>query len=177
LAATFEATEKVTVVVLPPGAGTTLAGSTCAVMPDGNPETASVIAELKVEFGAVVMVKLFEAPGARLIDVLEGVRVNVGAGAIVTERETVCFIDPAAAVTVTEETPALAAEVAVSLSTLLPEPGAGSVAGVNAAVTPAGNPLNEHATGALKPPLTATSRVSLLFDPAVTEREPAVGVT
>jgi len=70
----------------------------------------------------------------------------------------------------------LAALVAVSLSTLLPDPGAGRVAGVKAAVTPLGNPVTEKATAALKPPLTATFTLMLLLDPAVSEREFADGV-
>jgi len=51
------------------------------------------MAALKVEFGAVVMVTLLEAPAATPMDVAEGVSVNVGAGAIVTERETLCVTD------------------------------------------------------------------------------------
>lgn len=65
----------------------------------------------------------------------------------------------------------MAAVVAVSLSTLLPDPGAGNVAGVNVAETPAGNPVMESVTAALNPPLTATVTLVLLFDPAVTESE------
>ena len=62
------------------------------------------------------------------------------------------------------------APIAESLRTLLPEPGADSVAGLNAAVIPAGKPLTEKVTAALKPPLTVTFKVTLLFDPPVTER-------
>jgi len=102
LAATFDDAEKVIVVVAAPGAGTTLAGSTCTVMPAGSPEMASVIAALKVEFGAVVMVKLLDEPGATLMDVAELVSVNVGTGATVTDSETLCVTAPLAAVTVTE---------------------------------------------------------------------------
>ncbi len=54
---------------------------------------------------------------------------------------------------------------------LLPEPGAGSVVGVNTAVTPLGNPVIEKATAALKPPLTVAFRFTLLFDPGTTEIE------
>lgn len=146
-------------------------------MPVGNPEIASVIAALKVELGVVVTVKLLDAPAATLMDVAELVSVNVDAGAIVTERETLCVTDPPAAVTVTGYTPAFAAVVAESLSTLLPDPGAPNVAGVNTALTPLGSPITESATAALKPPLTATLSVSLLFDPAVSEKEFAVEVT
>ncbi len=61
--------------------------------------------------------------------------------------------------------------VAVSLSVLLPEPGAGRAVGVKAPATPAGNPVTEKATAALKPPLTVTLRFRLLFEPGTTETE------
>ena len=61
--------------------------------------------------------------------------------------------------------------VAVSLRTLAPDPGADRVAGVKVAEIPLGSPVTEKATAVLKPPLTVTFRVTLLFDPAVTERE------
>lgn len=61
--------------------------------------------------------------------------------------------------------------IAVSLSTLLPDPGALNVAGVKAPETPLGNPVTEKDTAALNPPLTVTLTLILLFDPAVTPRE------
>ena len=61
--------------------------------------------------------------------------------------------------------------VAVSLRVLAPDPGAGRVAGVKVAEIPLGSPVTEKATAALKPPLTATFRLRLPFDPAVTEIE------
>jgi len=65
----------------------------------------------------------------------------------------------------------LARLVAVSLRVLAPDPGAGRVAGVKVAEIPLGSPVTEKATAALKAPLTATFRLRLPFDPAVTERE------
>jgi hypothetical protein len=67
--------------------------------------------------------------------------------------------------------------VAVNLRTLPPDPGDGRLAGVKAPVTPLGNPVTEKATVPLKPPLTATLNVTLLFDPGMTETELAEGVT
>jgi hypothetical protein len=61
--------------------------------------------------------------------------------------------------------------VALSLRTLLPDPGAESLTGAKAAETPVGNPVTERATGALNPPLMLTSKCALLFDPAVIEME------
>ena len=57
------------------------------------------------------------------------------------------------------------------MSTLAPDPGADNVTGVKVAETPRGNPVIENETAALKPPLTATFSVVLLFDPAATEIE------
>ncbi len=45
------------------------------------------------------------------------------------------------------------------------------MAGVKVSETPLGNPVIEKVTAALKPPLTVTFRVRLLFDPSVTESE------
>lgn len=79
-------------------------------------------------------------------------------------------MDPLLANTATEYVPALALLDALSLRTLVPEPGAAKVACVNDAEIPLGRPVVVKATGALKPPLTATESVVLLLDPAMTER-------
>jgi hypothetical protein len=78
---------------------------------------------------------------------------------------------PLVADAVAEYVPALAVLVAASLSTLLPDPGADSLAGAKVPETPLGNPVIAKATAALKPPLTVTFRVTLLFDPSMTETE------
>jgi len=57
----------------------------------------------------------------------------------------------------------------VNFTTLVPDPGAAKLAGVNAAVTPVGNPLTERETAALNPPLTVTVELRLAFAPAVAE--------
>ena len=57
----------------------------------------------------------------------------------------------------------------MNFSTLVPDPGFAKLAGVNAAVTPAGNPLAERETAALNPPLTVTVELRLAVAPAVTE--------
>ena len=116
-------------------------------------------------------VNVLDAPAATLMEPAEEASVNVGAGATVTESAIVCLVEPLLATTVAEYAPGLALLVAVSWRTLLPDPGAESVPGVNAAETPAGSPVTENATAALKPPLTVTSTLTLWFDPGVTERE------
>jgi hypothetical protein len=65
----------------------------------------------------------------------------------------------------------LALLLAETFSTLVPAPGADRMTGVNVAETPPGNPVTENETAALKPPLTTTFSVTLLFDPAVRETE------
>jgi len=97
----FDVTEKVNVVVPPPGAATTLEGRICTVMPVGT-ATARVMAALNVEFGVVIMVKLLLAPAVMLIEDAGDVSVNVGARATVTESETVCFTEPLVAATYAE---------------------------------------------------------------------------
>ena len=87
----------------------------------------------------------------------------------VTARGICCRVAPLVAVTVTEYVPEIAPVAALSLRTLLPDPGAGKVAGMKVAETPLGNPVTEKVMPALKPPLTVVPRVTLLFDPAVTE--------
>jgi len=50
----------------------------------------------------------------------------------------------------------------------VPDPGAAKLGCVNVAEIALGNPATEKATGALKPPLTVTVSVMLLFDPSLT---------
>lgn len=97
---------------------------------------------------------------------------------MITASVIFCVVEPLlAADTVTECIPTLALRAAVILSTLLPDPGADKVAGVKVAETPLGNPVMEKETAALKPPLTATLSVALLFDAAGTITEFAEAVT
>lgn len=79
-------------------------------------------------------------------------------------------MDPLLADTVAEYVPAFALLAAVSLRILVPDPGAARAACVNEPEIALGNPVMEKATGALKPPLTVTVRVVLLFEPGVSVR-------
>jgi len=67
--------------------------------------------------------------------------------------------------------PGLALVVAVSLRTLVPDPGTDKVAGVNWAEIRLANPLTEKAMAALKLPLTVTFKPMLSFDPAAMARK------
>ena len=64
------------------------------------------------------------------------------------------------AVTVTAVVPAFAVELPVKVSVDVPLPGAGRLALLNAAVTPAGSPVIVKVTGALNPPTGVTVRVT-----------------
>jgi hypothetical protein len=59
----------------------------------------------------------------------------------------------------------------VSLSTLVPDPGAENWAGVRVDVTPVGNPLTESETAELNPPLTLTVRFRVPLAPAASGTE------
>jgi hypothetical protein len=61
--------------------------------------------------------------------------------------------------------PSTATEVAVRVNTLLPLPGIGIVLGEKLAVTPAGKPLADKATVAIKPPCTAVVRLTVVVPP------------
>ena len=77
-----------------PGAAMTLAGKNCVVIPVGSPATVNVTAALKVEFGAVVSVKVLDALGAMLIVVAEEASVKLGTGATVRVSGNVCLVAP-----------------------------------------------------------------------------------
>lgn len=85
-----------------PGAVTMCEGENATVKPVGNPLAVRVTAALKVEFAVVVKVTALEDPAGTLMEVAEGARVKVGEGAIVTERDTWCVVEPLAAETVAE---------------------------------------------------------------------------
>jgi hypothetical protein len=72
--------------------------------------------------------------------------------------------------------PALAALVAVSFRTLLPDPEADRLVEVKAPETPQSSPVTEKATAALKPLLTVTFRVTLSFDPSVLQSRCRAGL-
>lgn len=84
----------------------------------------------------------------------------------VTVREIVelCEMPPPLALTVIVDVPTVAVLLAVKVRVELPEPGAAIDVGLKAAVTPAGSPLAESETAALKPPETLVE-IELVPDP------------
>lgn len=158
--------------VLPDPGAAIVTGVKVPVTPAGNPVTVKAIAALKVEFGVAVIVTVFaEPPASMLTELDEDPRLNVGAASTVTESVICCLVVPLIAVTVAEYEPGVAVLAAVSCSVLVPDPGLGSVAGVNVPVTPVGRPVIESATAALKPLLSVTVRVLLAVEPGITDME------
>ena len=72
---------------------------------------------------------------------------------------------PPVALTVAIWLPAGALGLALSVSTLVPEPGAATVAGEKVGVTPAGRPLTDSATGELNPALPVENRTTATLPP------------
>jgi hypothetical protein len=83
----------------------------------------------------------------------------------VREIDAVCERVPLVPVTVTVAAPRVAVLDAVKVRVLVPV----VEAGLNTAVTPAGNPEAVKATLPVKPPLDATVMVLLVVDPRVIE--------
>ena len=86
----------------------------------------------------------------------------------VRETLTLCVTPPPLRVSVTFEVPTIAVLSALKVKVELPLPGAAIEVGLNAAVTPVGNPATDSATPELKPPLTDVEIDVLLDPPCVT---------
>lgn len=147
------------------------AGLKVAVTPLGRPEADKVIAPENPPVTAVVTVTVPEPDRATLSDDGEALTEKPAVTAEVTVSETVVVsvIDPLVPVTVIEYVPAAAVEPTVKVSVELPDPVI--EAGLNAAVTPVGNPLAVSVTAESKPPETVLVIVELPVLPAATETE------
>jgi hypothetical protein len=84
-----------------------------------------------------------------------------------TFKATVCVIPPPEAIIVIADVPGAAEASAVTVKAEVPEPGAGTVAGLKAAFKPDG-PDAESDTSALKPLPSVMERLALLEPPGVT---------
>lgn len=89
---------------------------------------------------------------------------------IVSETVALCEMPPPLALIVMVDVPAAAVLPAVNVRVELPEPGAAIDVGLNAAVTPVGNPVADSETAELKPPETEVETVLDPEPPAATER-------
>lgn len=136
-------------VVLPSAEGVAELGENVAVTPEGNPETLSDTAELKLSLLVIVIVLAPDAPCTmdRLLgesdSEKDGVPLPVTVSAIVVLAERL----PLVPVMVTVDEPAVAELLAVSVNTLVPFVGLVP----NDAVTPLGRPLAASVTLPLNP--------------------------
>jgi hypothetical protein len=95
---------------------------------------------------------------------------------IVTASGAVAVRPPPDAVTVAEKVPGAAEPVDEMARMALPLPGEGTSWGVNVPVTPAGSPLTERLTAALKPPLPAVVTFTLPWFPALMATDDGLAV-
>jgi hypothetical protein len=138
-----------------------------AVTPAGRPETANATAALKLFTGTTAMVLVPLAPAARLT--LAGAAESVKLAGAATVRAMVVLLatDPDVPVTLTVETPGVAVAATLNVSVVLR---VAVVAGLNVAVTPAGNPVAEKAMVPLKVPCGVTAMVLAPLPPGRTLR-------
>ena len=144
-------------VVLPAPGAAMLRGAKFDVTPLGIPVIENATAELKPLPRVVVNVTEIDPPGATLA--LVAVDESVKVPAIVRLSVCVLVTPTPVAVTVSVKVPAGTVEPATSDIVLLPAPGEAMLVGENVAVTPAGTPVIERATGALNPFTLAVVKV------------------
>jgi hypothetical protein len=148
--------------VLVPGA---LEGFMEALTPEGRPDAAKVTLPLKPFCGVMVMVLVTEPPGVTLT--LEGVaeRANAGAPLIVNVSRAVLVSVPEVPVMVMVDIDAAAELLARKVNVLVVI----ALAGLNEAVTPAGNPAIVRLTALAKPCCALTVMVATPLAPVATE--------
>jgi len=162
-AAAVEATVTVKVLVpLPPA---TLEGEKLAVTPVGSPLTDIATVELNPLTLATVRVKAVELPTFTLAPMGLGIRVKLAAETV-TVNSRVRVNPPPVPMTAMGNVPPAALGVAATVMVT----GADGVklGEENVAVTPAGNPTAESATGEVKPPCALMLKVAVEAPPGVT---------
>jgi hypothetical protein len=132
----------------------TLEGEKLAVTPEGNPLTENTTPEVNPFRPVTVSTTLAVNPCVRFADVAFCLSVKLGGGFTASVRDTVLVTPPPVAVKVTICVAAGAAGSALSVTTLVPAPGAGIGFTDHPAETPLGNPLAVSAIGKLNPPET-----------------------
>jgi hypothetical protein len=126
-----------------------LTGAKLDLTPLGIPLIENATAELKPLTRVVVNVTGIDPPGATVA--LVALHESVKVPKIVRLSVCVLLTPPPVAVTVSVKVPAGTVEPATSDKVLVPAPGEAILTGENVAVTPAGTPLIDRATGALNP--------------------------
>jgi hypothetical protein len=134
-----------------------VAGAKLTVTPAGSVPGESATGAWKPPVALAPICTLAAPPTSRLM--LDAAVLNVMLGAVATVRDSVAVrvTLPPLAVMVSGYVPGAMLALGVSASALAPDPGAGTLLGVNVAVRPAGSPLpvdeaTESATIELNPP-------------------------
>lgn len=143
-----------------------LAGLKDAVTPEGKPEAASATVPVKLFCGVMVIVLVLEPACARLTLAGAADKMNVGGPVMVSDRRAVLVRLPDVPVIVGVDVAAAAELAAVSVSMLV----VSALAGLNDAVTPAGNPEIVRFTALLKPCCVLMVMVLVPLAPAAIER-------
>jgi hypothetical protein len=132
-----------------------LAGLNAAVTPVGNPAIARLTAPVKPFAGVTVTVLVPDAPRPTVRLAGAAASVKLGATAIVKAMAVFAETPPDVAVTVAVAAPTVAEAPALSVSVLVEL----VLTGLNAAVTPLGNPAIDRLTGPVKPNAGVTAMV------------------
>jgi hypothetical protein len=143
-----------------------VAGLNDAVTPVGKPETVKATAPLKPPCGATAMAAVPAPPTGTFTFDVGAESLKPGAAATVIANVACAEIAPDVPVMVTVARPAVAEAEAVSVSLLVEL----VLAGLNAAVTPVGNPLTVRLGEPVKPFAGVTVIVLLPDAPCVTLR-------
>ena len=151
------------------------AGAKEAAIPGGNPLAENATADANPLLTLLLSTTATEFPRVMVADEALAVRVTVGT-INVTLMVWLCVTPSPVPLRVRVATPELAAELADSVSVLIPFPGEAMVAGENEAVTPFGNPDADNAIADLNPFTAAVATVNLVSVPAVTVALAALGV-
>jgi len=162
--------ESVSVLVPEPGAAM-VAGAKLALMPVGSPLTEKLTAELKVALAAVVKVTLLCPPRVTVTAALAP-RLKLGAISTVTVLLAVLMTPPPVAVIVIKYALGTTLVAALSVSVLVPEPGAAIPPGEKLAVMPLGSPLTARLMALLKVLFALVVSVRLPLFPAANVSEP-----
>lgn len=140
-----------------------------ALTPEGRPAAAKVTVPLKPFCGVMVMVLVTEPPGVTLTLAGVAARTNAGAPVIVNVSRAVLVRVAEVPVIVMVDVDAAAELLAIKVSVLVVI----ALAGLNDAVTPAGNPAIARLTALAKPCCAFTVIVVTPLAPVAIETEDA----
>jgi len=168
LKATLALAVKFSMLVPAPGEGSE-AGEKAAVTPDGNPLTDSATAAPGLPDTETPME--LAPPCARFAAVALRAKVRLGAtgAGMVTLTVAAVLSELPGPLIVTVYVPGATLLAAVSVTVLVPLPGAEKLAGERVAVKPEGKPATDNETAALNPLLRLDVTLVVPLEPAATE--------